>query len=183
MNGLIILANGFEDVEGIATIDLLRRANVPLTCATVGHSLDITTSLKNHLHFDALLEDIDVSNYDFLILPGGPAVFKVLDQNPLVNKTIQYFCNQQKLVCAICAAPHLIGKFGYFKDLMYTCFPGCNQEIHEGTYVDKPVVHSKNFITARSMYYTCDFALEIISTVKGNDAAVDIAKQVKGLKG
>lgn len=181
MKGLMIFANGFEDVEGIATMDILNRANIPLTCATVDKNLDITTASKNKICFKISLKDIDYQKYDFLILPGGPAVLKVLDQNPLVNKVIIDFCNHQKLVCAICAAPYLIGKYGYFKDIKFTCFPGFDENIKEGILSEKSLVHSKNFITARSMYYTCDFALEIVSTLKGNDVAVAIAKQIKGL--
>ena len=94
---------------------------------------------------------------------------------------MKYFCDNKKLVCAICAAPLLIGKHGYFKDLEYTCFPGCNEKIVEGTLLDKPVVLSGNFLTARSMYYACDFALEIVSLVKGNEKAIEIATQIKGL--
>lgn len=181
MKGLMILTNGFEDVEGIATIDILRRARVNLTCATLHNSSEITTSLNNKVVFDTFLKDIDYTKFDFLILPGGPAVFKDLDKSKVVDQIVKYFCDNKKLVCAICAAPLLIGKHGYFKDLEYTCFPGCNEKIIEGTLLDKPVVFSGNFLTARSMYYACDFALEIVSLVKGNEKAIEIATQIKGL--
>lgn len=181
MKGLMILTNGFEDVEGIATIDILRRAKVNLTCVTLNNNSELTTSLNNKVVFDKSLKEVDYTKFDFLILPGGPAVFKELDKSKVVDEVVKYFCDNKKLVCAICAAPLLIGKHGYFKDLEYTCFPGCNEKITEGVLSDSPVVHSGNFITARSMYYACDFALEIISTIKGNEKAVEIAKQIKGL--
>ena len=181
MKGLMILANGFEDVEAIATIDVLKRAHVNLTCATLHSKNEITTAQNNRVVFETSLKDVDYSCYDFLILPGGQAVFKELDKNKLVEEVVKHFCDNKKLVCAICAAPLLIGKHGYFKDLEYACFPGCNESITEGTLSENPLVHSGNFITARSMYYSCDFALEIVSTVKGNERALEIAKQIKGL--
>ena len=63
----------------------------------------------------------------------------------------------------------------------YACFPGCNEKITEGTLSANPIVRNEYFITARSMYYATDFALEIVSVVKGNEKAVEIAKQIKGL--
>ena len=181
MKGLIILANGFEDVEAIATIDILKRAQVRLTCATLSLKNEVVTAHGNKVIFEESLRNVDYKKYDFLIIPGGQAVYKELDKSSLVEEIIRYFCDNKKLVCAICAAPHLIGKHGYFAGLEYACFPGCNDMILQGTLSSLPVVHQQNFITARSMYYSCDFALEIISTVKGNDKAVEIAKQIKGL--
>ena len=116
-----------------------------------------------------------LEKYDF----NKEEIADFLNNSP--KKLIDAIKDNKKLVCAICAAPLLIGKHGYFKDLEYACFPGCNESITEGTLSEKPLVHSANFITARSMYYTCDFALEIVSTVKGNERALEIAKQIKGL--
>ena len=181
MKGLMILANGFEDVEAIATIDVLKRAHVNLTLANLHKSNEVTTSSNNKFVVETNLKELDYTSFDFLVLPGGKAVFNELDKSKLVEEIVKHFCDNKKLVCAICAAPLLIGKHGYFKDLEYTCFPGCNETITEGSLSDKPVVVSNNYITARSMYYTCDFALEIVSMVKGNERAIEIAKQIKGL--
>ena len=181
MKWLIILANGFEDVEAIAVIDVLKRAQIHLTCVTL-HSKDVvTTSSNNKLIVEKSLKDVDYQKFDFLVLPGGKAVFNELDGNEKVDEIVKYFCDNKKLVCAICAAPLLVGKHGYYKDLPYTCFPGCNEKILLGTLADEPVVKANNFITARSMYYANDFALEIVSVIKGNEKAVEIAKQIKGL--
>ena len=181
MKGLMILANGFEDVEAIATIDVLKRASVELDIATLHNEDVVVTSHNNRLLIDTHLIDLNYKEYDFLIIPGGQAVFKELDGNKLVDEIVNDFCSKKKLVCAICAAPLLLGKHGYLKDLEYACFPGCNEKIIGGKLSTEPVVHSENIITARSMYYSCDFALEIISCIKGNEVALEIAKQIKGL--
>lgn len=181
MKGLMILANGFEDVEAIGTIDVLKRANVNLTVASMHHKEYVCSAHNNKVLVETYIKDIDYKAYDFLIIPGGKAVFNELNGNKLVDEIVKHFCDNNKLVCAICAAPMLIGKHGYFKDLEYACFPGCNESILEGKLSEKPVVVTDNFITARSMYYTCDFALSIVSVVKGNERAIEIAKQIKGL--
>ena len=180
MKGLMVLANGFEDVEAIATIDVLKRAHVNLTLANLHKSNEVTTSSNNKFVVETNLKELDYTSFDFLVLPGGKAVFNELDKSKLVEEIVKHFCDNKKLVCAICAAPLLIGKHGYFKDLEYTCFPGCNEGI-EGKLSEKPVVATYNFITAKSMYYTSDFALEIVSRVKGNDRAFAIATSIKGL--
>lgn len=182
MKGLMIFTNGFEDVEGIAVIDILKRAKINLTCVTLNKTNEVITSHNNKIVFNESVSDIDYKKFDFLVLPGGPAVFKELDKSKIVDEIVKYFCQNEKLVCAICAAPHLIGKHEFLADLEYTCFPNCNEQIVNGILIDKPVVHSKNIITARSMYYACDFALEIVSTIKGNDKAVEVAKQIKGIE-
>ena len=181
MKGLMILANGFEDVEAIAVIDVLKRAGIHLRCVTLHNRDIVTTSSNNKLIIEKSLKDVDYKNYDFLILPGGKAVFNELDKSKVIDEIVKHFCDHNKLVCAICAAPLLIGKHGYFKDLMYTCFPGCNESIIDGVLSDRPLVRINNFITAKSMYYACDFALEIVSAIKGNEVAIEIAKQIKGL--
>ena len=181
MKGLMILANGFEDVEAIAIIDVLKRAHVNLTLTNLHKTNEVISSSNNRLVVETNLKEVDYTSFDFLVLPGGKAVFNELEKSKLVEEIVKHFCDNKKLVCAICAAPLLIGKHGYFKDLEYACFPGCNESILEGTLSDKPVVVANNFVTARSMYYTCDFALTIVSLVKGNERAIEIAKQIKGL--
>lgn len=181
MKGLIILANGFEDVEAIAVIDVLKRAQVHLTSVTLNSKDVVTSSSNNKLIIEKSLKDVEYQKYDFLVLPGGKAVFNELDGNKKVEEIVKYFCDSHKLVCAICAAPLLVGQHGYFKDLEYACFPGCNEKILQGKLSSEPIVRSEHFITARSMYYATDFALEIVSAVKGNEKAIEIAKQIKGL--
>ena len=180
MKGLMIFTDGFEDVEGIAVVDILHRARIDLESVSLHNNL-VNTAHNNKMIFDKTIEKIDYHNYDFLILPGGPAVFKELHSNKLIDTIVKYFCDNNKLVCAICAAPSLIGKHGYFKGLRYSCFPGCEGPITEGILSNNPIEVSDKFITARSMYYACDFALEIIKKIKGVEAFNQISNSIKGL--
>lgn len=176
--GLILLANGFEDVEAIATIDVLRRSSLVIDTVALDNN-DVLTQANNHFQSTYLINDIHYDDYDFLIIPGGKAVFEVLDKDCRVDAIIEYFYQNNKLICAICAAPHLLAKKGYFKNCQFTSFPNCvvnNLENH----LNQGVVVSEHIITAKSMYYSIEFALEIIVKVQGTLQKEIILKQLKG---
>lgn len=181
MKGLIVLVNGFEDVEAIATIDILKRSSIEIDTTSLDNK-EVVTKSKIKLVTDYLLDEINYEDYSFLIIPGGGAVFNILDKEQRINNLIDYFYNQNKLICAICAAPRLIAKRGYFKNLKFTIFPGCLDSEVEGKIVDKGVVVEERFITAKSMYYTIDFALAIIEKLQGKEQRKNIEKEIKGKK-
>ena len=181
MKSLIILENGFEDVEALATIDILRRSKIDVTTASFSAN-KIQTQSGHNIESQKLVKDLDLSDYDFLIIPGGKAVFNYLDKQPMVDDVIDYFYNSNKLICAICAAPLLIGKRGYFKGLKYTCFPGCDEKITDGKNTGKGVEVSGNFILGKAMYYSVEFALTIIEKVQGKKQREIIEASIKGEK-
>ena len=181
MKGLIILVNGFEDVEALCTIDILRRSKIEIDTVSLDNK-NIITQSNNKLEVEYLLNEVEVDSYDFLILPGGKAVFNVLDNDLRIDELIDNFYQKGKLICAICAAPRLIAKRGYFNNLKFTIFPGCLDGDVLGKQVNKGVVVENKFITAKSMYYTTEFALEIINKLQGKQQKQLIEKQIKGIK-
>ena len=181
MKGLIILVNGFEDVEALCTIDILRRSKIEIDTVSLDNK-NIITQSNNKIEVEYLLNEVDVNSYDFLILPGGKAVFNVLDNDLRIDKLVDDFYQKGKLICAICAAPRLVAKRGYFNNLKFTIFPGCLYGKVLGKQVNKGVVVEDKFITAKSMYYTTDFALEIINKLQGKQQKQLIEKQIKGIK-
>jgi len=181
MKALIILENNFEDVEALATIDVLRRSKIEVTTASI-HSTSITTQSGHKLESQELLANLDLSDFDFLIIPGGKAVFNVLNKEKIIDDVIDYFYFSNKLICAICAAPLLIGKRGYFKGLKYTCFPGCDETIIEGKNTAKGVEVNEKFILGKAMYYSIEFALAIIERVQGKKQREIIESSIKGEK-
>ena len=181
MKGLIILVNGFEDVEALCTIDILRRSKIEIDTVSLDNK-NIITQSNNKIEVEYLLNEVEVNSYDFLILPGGKAVFNVLDNDLRIDKLVDDFYQKGKLICAICAAPRLIAKRGYFNNLKFTIFPGCLDGKVLGKQVNKGVVVEDKFITAKSMYYTTEFALEIIKKLQGKQQEQLIEKQIKGIK-
>ena len=178
--GIILLNSCFEDVEAIATIDVLRRAGLDITTFSLDDN-NLTTQSGIKLQSEKLYKDIKLQDYDFLVIPGGGAVFKYLHKRNEVRDIINAFAKSGKLVATICAAPSLVGVLGYFKGKKFTCFPGCEAGI-DGKYTGTPLEVSDNFITAKSMAYTIDFALEIVKYVLGKDAMKKVSDSIYAKK-
>ena len=180
MKGIILITNFFEDVEAIATVDVLRRAKIESDYVSLNETLEAKTQSNLPIKCDILISEADLSKYDFLVIPGGKAVMTDLKNRTEVNSIITNFAMRGKLIASICAAPYLVGRLGYFEGGKYTCFPGCNEGIEKGKRVDKGVVVYKNFISAKSMAYSIDFALEIIEYLLGSNVRKQIDRSVHG---
>ena len=124
---------------------------------------------------------MDVSSFDALVIPGGKIGTLNIDSFSGFNQIIKEFVDHQKLVAAICAAPSILGKRNYLKGHKYTCYPGWEKEEY-GIYTGKPVEKSGRFITGKSMYYTADFALEIIRELLSEEDYSLVHDQIKGIK-
>lgn len=184
MKFLMLFADNFEDVEAIATLDVLKRGGEEITCASIMGRRNVQTKCGNILTVDSLIEDIiDLKCYDGLIIPGGPGSFRIMPNVPIVTELIHTFVKNNKVVASICAAPHLVGKLGYFKDRNYTVHPGFEDQIIGGTYLrDKGVVVDGKFITAKSMYYSIEFGLAIYEFFHGKEQMEALRRACQGEK-
>jgi len=181
MKGLILFADGFEDSEGITTRDALLRARIDVITASISNSLDVLTSHNLKIKADILLDNVNLNDYSFLILPGGLKGVNNLSNSSKVKDTIHYFMKNNKDVYAICAAPSILGKLGYLDNLSFTCYPGFEKDI-KGKYTGEGVtLSSEHIITAKSMAYSLDFGLAIIKKNLGNEAYEKVNKSTKGL--
>lgn len=183
MKGLILLGDYFEDTEALTTIDVLVRAGESITRVAVKDSLEVLTQCGGKVICDDLIKNVNYESFDYLILPGGKASFTILNSNELVEKIIDYFVNNNKLIAAICAAPHLLGRKGYFKNREFTCFPSFEKYCIDGIYrCDLGVVRDDRFVTAKSMYYSIEFALNIVAFLYGEDKINMLRLSLKGEK-
>jgi len=181
MNLLMLMADGFEDVEAIATKDVLVRGKDNVVMASMMNRIDVKTKTGHALSCNALIEDINPNDFDGIIIPGGPASFNILDKMPVVDELIDLFAKQKKLVSAICAAPFLIGRRGYFKGQPFTVHPGFEQYVIDGVYCrENGVVVNNNFITAKSMYYSIQFGLAIHEYFHGKASKDALEKSCMG---
>jgi len=178
VKGIILLADYFEDTEALTTIDILRRADIKVDIVSLNKkTLETQSGLT--LEAEYLFDEVNYKDYDFLVIPGGKAVFKTLVNLSVIDEVITYFNNEGKLIATICAAPFLPGRLGLFKDGKYTCFPGCDEGV-EGKNTRKGVVVYKNLITGKSMAYTIDFALAIVEYLVGLVKSKKIEKSIYG---
>ena len=181
MKHLMLFVDGFEDVEAIATLDVLLRGNEEVVKASMMGRNDVVSKSGNKLVIDNLIEDIDLERFDSLIIPGGPGSFNVMGHMDITNKIIRFFAENNKLVCAICAAPYLVGRLGYLNNRNYTVYPGFEEQVIGGTYLkDKGVVVDDNYITAKSMFYSIEFGLAIYDYFHNEEETNRLRLSLKG---
>lgn len=181
MKVLIIYADGFEDVEALATRDVLVRAKIDVIDAKINEDNEIVTSSHNlSIKGFKSLNNIDVNDFDAVILPGGSRGVNNLLKSDKVISLLKEFANKDKLVCAICAAPMVLNKAGLLKEKRFTCYPGCEKGL-DGIYTGEEVVVLDKIITARSMLYSIPFGLAIIEKLLGKEVRDTIYRQIAGL--
>lgn len=178
MKGLMLLADGFEDSEALATRDVLLRSGLIIVTASIKNDLAIKSSFQIELKADIKLSEVNLEEFDFLVIPGGGRGVKELASSPMVSKVIKYFFGKNLLIAAICAAPSLLGKMGILDNKNYTCFPG--YEFGLGHKIeDVGVVVDGHLITARSVFFSFEFGLEIINFLLGKDTSNKVKDSMK----
>ena len=166
----LFLDNGFEEIEAITTIDLLRRAGVPLTTISMTGSEYVKGGHDIQVKADRLFEDTDFSDAEMLILPGGGVMLG--EHKNLCDLLIRHNA-ENKQIAAICAAPAVLGKLGILDGKQATCYPGFESALGE-SYVGGLVVESKNIITAKGPGLSSDFAFCLIENICGPEVADQI---------
>ena len=163
MKVAVLLAEGFETIEALTTVDILRRAGV--TCNTIGtKNLDVTTSHSITIKADKVLNE-EVYDYDVVVLPGGMPGAVNLRDDEKVNELVKKFYDEGKIVAAICAGPITLGKLGIVKGKNATCYPGFEDQLEGCNYKDELVVVDGNIITGRGPAAAIPFAFEILNHV------------------
>ena len=159
------LADGFEETEAIAPVDMLRRAGVTVKTVGIGKSV-ITGSHGLSVICDLTDSEVRLTDeLDGVILPGGMPGTLNLDASQAVHSAVDFAVSHQKLVCAICAAPSILGRKGLLSGKKAIAFPGFEKEL-EGAIISKdPVVKDGVFITAKGAGVAFDFGLEIVAAL------------------
>ena len=174
----MFLANGFEEVEALCPLDILRRAGLDVTTVAVGggelvvgsHGIAVQADIPDTLYRDA--------TPDMIILPGGMPGTKNLDESRVVDTALRAAAASSAPMAAICAAPMVLGKRGYLKGKRAICFPGFEQYLDGATIADTRVVRDGNTVTAAGMGVALDFGLALVALLKGEDAAADLRRAV-----
>ena len=173
----VILANGFEEVEAITPIDILRRAGVEVATA----ALEGKTAVGAHgipVTADISIDEVDAEKMDLLMLPGGGG-HVLLDKSEKVEKLINYALENDKYIAAICAAPSILGKRGILAGKKATCFPGFEQYLIDAEVVpDKAVVDGK-IITGKGAGAAAEFGFAITELLKDKATADSLRKTMQ----
>ena len=169
----MFFAEGFEEVEAIATLDVIRRGGIEIRSVGV-NGKEITGSHGINVICDTEISDISFDNLDGIILPGGMPGTTNLMENPEVNDFIDYCSENNLYICAICAAPMILGKKGLLEGKEAICFPGFEDELRGALISESFVCRSGNIITAKGMGSAINFGLEIVKAVKGEEFSMNL---------
>ena len=178
MKALLILAEGFEEIEAISSIDLLRRAEIEVCVAGLVEK-NVRSARGLVVLADFLLSEVG-NQFDALILPGGAIGAKNLALSIDVKKIILKMNQENKWICAICASPAwVLAPTGILNNKCATCYPGSEVRFHSSTqYVLEKVIVHENIITSAGPGTAIDFALMIIEKLKGSVVAQKIKKDI-----
>ena len=175
MKVLVPLADGFEEIEAITIVDVLRRAGLDVVMAGLPGTM-VRGSRNVKIIADAKMDDVNPDEFDALVLPGGDPGYKNLGQSQKILNMIRDFHSQGKLVCAICASPLVLAKAGILEDKKATVYPGLERDIPKPR-GDRVVVDG-NIITSQGPGTAIEFALKIVESLLGKDRAEMVRKQI-----
>lgn len=174
----VFLADGFEIIEALAPVDMLRRAKIETKLVGVTGEI-VTSSCGVPVKSDITIDEFDFYDVEAVVLPGGMPGTLNLEGNDAVQNAINNANNTNALICAICAAPSILGHKGLLANKEATCFPGFEDALENATLSEKYVVTDGKIITARGAGVSIDFGLEIVKQLRGEELSNEIRKTIQ----
>jgi 4-methyl-5(b-hydroxyethyl)-thiazole monophosphate biosynthesis len=172
------LAEGFEEIEAVSIIDVLRRADLEVIVVSVGKTTEVKGSHGITIIADEIFTTLDYEFIDMIILPGGMPGSKNLNEHAGLREQILNFNESGKQLAAICAAPMVLGNLGVLKSKKATCYPGFENELHGAVVTADDVVIEENLITGKGAGVAIKFALAIVERFKGKEFADELKKKM-----
>ena len=175
----IFFANGLEECEGLVTVDLLRRSGIHVDIVSMEETLMVQGSHNIKIQCDCLFNDVDFSQLDMIILPGGmPGTLHLKQNKELCSKIIE-FDKQKKYLAAICAAPSVLGSLGLLNNVRMTCYPGFEDECTGAVYTGEKTEIDRHIITSRGLGAAIEFSAAIIEVLKDKNEADRILSEIQ----
>ena len=169
---LLFLADGFEEVEALTVVDLMRRADIDIKTVSISDSKKVIGRSRIAVEADIMQKDADFEGAEMLVLPGGQPGTTYLSRDKHLGKELKKFSAEGKKIAAICAAPTVFGGLGLLDRRRATCYPGCETMLGGAQVVlDEEVVVDDNITTSRGAGTAIPFALELIRQMAGQDMA------------
>jgi len=174
----VFLATGFEEMEAIGTIDILRRGGVELTTVSITGEQTVLGVHNIPVKADKLFDETDYTTADILILPGGGPGSQMLNGHAGLKDLIVQHYKQDKLIAAICAAPLVFGGLGLLEGKKAICYPGVEPQLTGAIITDEPAVKDGNIITGKGPGLVFNFGLLILETLQGKETADSVASDL-----
>ncbi|MBS6194206.1 MAG: DJ-1/PfpI family protein [Clostridiales bacterium] len=174
----VFLADGFEEIEGLTVVDLLRRAGEEAVMVSIMGRKEITGSHGIQVRADALFEEMDFTETKLLVLPGGMPGTKYLGAFTPLTELLKSWNEDGKMLAAICAAPSVFGDLGLLKGKEAVCYPGFEERL-TGAVIGKGTVSvDGNITTSRGLGTAIDFAAALIEQLQNREKAEEIKKSI-----
>ncbi|ONI40432.1 hypothetical protein AN396_06225 [Candidatus Epulonipiscium fishelsonii] len=170
----MVFENDFEEIEGLAVVDILRRAKLNLTMIGLTDKT-VESAQKVKVGMDTTVDEADLDKFDMLIMPGGAGTENYFKVEKL-KKAIASFIEEEKWVCAICAAPSILGRWGVLKGKTVTGYPTI--DIPNANIKRERIVIDGKLITSMGPGTATEFALEIVAQICGKETADSLKKQM-----
>lgn len=168
---IVILADGFEEIEAVSIIDILRRAKVEV-CAAGLKDLMVKGAHGLVVKADATLEDIDEDEYDMVVLPGGTQGAKNIAASSSADALLRKFAKEEKYLAAICAAPFVLAEKKLLNGCMATSYPAFREIVEKDSdYQEAVVVVDENIVTSRGPATAAEFAFTLVELLVEEDTA------------
>lgn len=174
----VFIAHGFEEIEALATVDILRRAEQTVKMVGVG-AKTITGAHGITVHCDMAEHMTTTKGLKMIVLPGGMPGTRNLQQSDTVQTCIDYAAENDLWLAAICAAPSILGEKGLLKGKRYTCFPGFEEGIQDAEYSADRVVQDGKLITAKGPGAAIEFALTLVEALCGKEKAEEVRSSLQ----
>lgn len=158
----VLLADGFEEIEALTPVDMLRRAGCDVRTVGIGKKT-ITGAHGIPVCADLVSDEATADGVRMVILPGGMPGTKHLAASAFVEETLARVSREGGYLAAICAAPTVLAKYGYLKGKRATCYPGFEKELSGAVYTDLPVVTDGKIVTAKDMTEALSFSVALLS--------------------
>jgi protein deglycase len=170
----IHFADGFEEIEALAPVDILRRAGCDVTIVSVMGRKEVSSSRSVKIIADKLFEEMNYAEADMLVLPGGMPGSKNLDEHQGLKDKIVEANKSGKWIAAICAAPMVLGHLGLLKGRKATCYPGNEPDLSGATVTGASVEKDGNIITAKGAGVSVKFGLALAEVLVGKEKADEV---------
>lgn len=174
----LFLAEGFEEIEALAVVDLLRRASIDVDMVSISDSLEVIGGHNIKVLADKSFKDIEDFSCDMLILPGGGLGVENLKKFEPLNKLLVDYNNRNKFIAAICAAPSILGKLNILRGRRVSCYPGFEEQLTGAETTFDAVSFDSNIITSRGPGTAILFALKIIDVLAGHQVSEKIKDEI-----
>lgn len=171
----VFLAEGFEDIEALGTVDILRRAGMEVKTVSITDSHSVTSAHGVKVETDTLFDNTDFSGSDLLVLPGGMPGAANLNAHDGLRRVLMSHNDNNKRIAAICAAPMVLGGLGILNGKRATCYPGFEKYLDGATYTRELYVTDGNITTGEGPAATFPFAYELVRLLAGESTAAQLA--------